>query len=148
LDPHDSERRPLLEKYDFREPWDGPHNRAVGDIPLGAFTCPAYTKAHGPRPLTSYVAVVGPGTGWSDDGAGLGQSAHRRVPAVIEVGPAAVRWTEPTDISLQEVLRGLSSVHNGGANVAFSDGIVDFVSSEISRAELMSLLTGGRAPGW
>jgi len=57
---------------------------------------------------------------------------------------------EPKDLTQDEALRGvnsgaglgISSQHGNGANVAFTDGSVEFVPSKTSLAQILEMLKG------
>ena len=121
----------LYEKYDFREPWDGPHNRRLfAEVP-GFFRCPSPRL---PRPMhtTNYVAITGPGAMFPGP-------ASVRLAEIID-GPADtlmlaetlkvnVPWTAPIDLDIRTMSlhindserSSISSLHGEGANVAFGD---------------------------
>jgi hypothetical protein len=56
------ERRDIFEQWKLDEPWDSPNNKPLSDIYLDTFRCPSDVSDGTKKPLTNYVAVVGPGT--------------------------------------------------------------------------------------
>ncbi len=103
------EQTPLHREYDFNEPWDGPKNRLLAEkMPYG-YCCPTVPSSGGkPSLMTTYVAVTGPGTAWP--GAKLRRledirDDREKTILVVETADADIRWMEPRDLSLDEVLR-------------------------------------------
>ena len=80
----------LYGAYSFREPWNGPSNSKLAASVPWAFYCPSDPPIQG-RPMTSYVAVTGPGTIW-DDRHSTGKPP--RV-VVVEVANSNINWMEP-----------------------------------------------------
>ena len=145
------EQKPLYDQYDFSEPWDGPNNGKLADIPLAAFNCPG--DGEGPSTTTSYVAVVGPNTAWpgsesitfADFSDGMSITI-----LVVEVHNSGVHWMEPKDLDINQIARGvnpavgrgISSRHRvSGANVLFADGSVRHLSDDVAPTVLQTLLT-------
>ena len=129
----------LYEKYRFDEPWDGPNNRTLHDyyapynIPCN-YSCPANTNTN----VTSYVAVVGPGTAWPDDkSTKLGDFADgaSNTIMIVEMANSGIHWMEPRDLHVLKMhpwinaksSQAISSNHPGGACVLFADGSVYFL---------------------
>jgi prepilin-type processing-associated H-X9-DG protein len=148
------DQAPLYNQYRFDEPWDGPHNRKLGDTILQAYSCPSddHGGTGGTSAMTSYVAVVGPETMWPDRGA----VAIRDVSdgtlntlLVVEVANSGIPWIEPRDLHVVQMAptinaksgQGISSRHATGANVLIADGSVRFVPENLSAAELFAWLT-------
>jgi len=144
----------ILAEYDFGEPWDGPTNRPLADVPLEAFRCPQDRRpATGSGPTTtSYLAVGGPGTAW-------GGSEPRRLadltdgPAetilVVEVADSGILWSEPRDLHVIQMAasvnsptgQGISSRHSGGAHVLLADGSTVFLPSGVTTEDVRAMLT-------
>jgi prepilin-type processing-associated H-X9-DG protein len=136
---------PLQGRYDINVPWDHAKNASLlNEDDLGKlWWCPSgdgrATK------MTDYVAVVGNETAWPWD-RGLKRSEITDDPAstvlVLEVANSRIRWMEPNDPTLDEVLSsGLSSHHEGFVNALFADGSVKRIRTDVSRATLKALLT-------
>jgi hypothetical protein len=93
--------RHLYEAYDFREPWDGPHNSTLLYRMPPFYGCPndpADTAA-----ATSYALITGPGTAFPGAGTTtldglLGGRAGSMM--VVEIGGASVPWMAPRDLEL------------------------------------------------
>jgi prepilin-type processing-associated H-X9-DG protein len=142
--------KPLYDQYRFDEPWDGPNNRKLHSIAMPLYRCPSDTA--GSQKTTSYVAVVGTGTAWpgpkpvkmSDITDGLAQTI-----TVVEMANSGIHWMEPRDLDFATMPltinpgtgKGISSKHVQGANAAFADGHVEFLSDGLSREAVRALLT-------
>ena len=150
------DERPLYAAYNFNEPWNGPNNSKLAAEPLPYFRCPS-DRSMGDRPMTSYLAVTGPGTVWD------GQHATPTPPRVmvIEVANSNIHWMEPRNLTLEEACRGvrdgsrmcISGRHTAsggfffqdevaGANALLSDGSVCFLPVGLPPETLRGLFTG------
>src|SRR5262245_34901715 len=104
---------PLYGSYRFDEPWDGPHNSKLADGILlhkdySPLHCPSDKPESGKlNPLmTSFLAVVGPGTVWQE-----GKSVKQRdvtddpdaTLLVVEVANSGVHWMEPRDLHILQM---------------------------------------------
>lgn len=131
--------------YDLTVPWNHPKNAALltFDTPAHFFWCPS---GDGRRTMfTSYVAVVGPGTAWPGD-RGRKLSEITDDPAgtilVLEAAHSGIRWMEPRDPTLDEILAsGLSSDHPLHVNALFADFRLRRVRKGIPPETLRALLT-------
>jgi len=120
--------------YRLDEPWDSPHNRSViADGCSRSFSCPSDFAAKDAG-RTSYLAVVGEGTVWSEVRLGHIRDPEKETPqkiVVIEVPDSGIYWTEPGDISVDEAIalfraeNGLkNSRHRKGLHYLTADGTV------------------------
>ncbi|HEV3298967.1 MAG TPA: DUF1559 domain-containing protein [Planctomycetaceae bacterium] len=129
---------PLYDQYRFDEPWNGPHNRELAALPIQLFHCAADA---GRKTDTSYLVVVGPKTIFPS----AASMAIKDIPdgtsntiLLVEAGDSGINWLEPRDMSYEEALRGInpktgwgiSSHHEGGAQVAFADGSSPLLSDD------------------
>lgn len=146
--------KPLHRQYDFSQPWDSAANRRLADYVISAFRCPFDCGSQ--HAETSYVAVNGPQTLWSE----TGSSAYGNIPddrsathvLVLEVEDSGILWSEPRDLDatiLQRVpvdrRRILSPEHQASFYVLMSDGSVRPL--ELDPQALASILRGkNRAP--
>jgi hypothetical protein len=99
---------------------------------------------------THYVAVVGAGAGFEEIGplhrADFADNRGRTV-IVVEAVDAAIPWTAPRDITIEEFQAGLgrtngaSSAHHGGMNAVFAGGYVEFLNLKTNVNELRALST-------
>lgn len=140
----------LGKKYDFREPWNGPHNRLLADKMPIVYRCPSDVDN---ADKANYVAVVGESTAWP-------AAAARRIReivdgtsttiSVVEVVDSGISWLEPRDLTFAQACQGINrpgnqpgirSRHGGGAQFLFCDGSVHFLNGELSNDTLQKLLT-------
>jgi prepilin-type processing-associated H-X9-DG protein len=159
------EEKPLYDKYNFQEPWDGPNNSKLlmNPVPYAYrwYQCPSDARiGRGTGVWTSYVAVVGPRTAWP--GAQMRKMSEiadgtANTVLVMEDQSTRIPWMEPRDLMLDEALGVLTSsdpraggIHRhedffydyfGGRNVAFVDGSVALLSDGLQRDFVSSLLT-------
>ena len=98
----------VYEKYDFSEPWNGPHNsqlqREMVKAQKNPFTCPSSGLKDG---RTNYAAVTGSKTMWQDrDASPLDDASWgvQQVGLVIEMPSFDANWMEPKDISIDEAI--------------------------------------------
>lgn len=143
------EQNSLYDRYDFNEPWDGPNNRLLLAEMPDVYRCPHDTTS---TPTTSYVAIVGPETAWpvatSVRLGGIRDGPGRTV-LVVESHDAAIPWMQPADLESPVLVPrinrwpgpGISSAHPGGAQAAFADGHVEFLSDSLAPDEVRALLT-------
>jgi prepilin-type processing-associated H-X9-DG protein len=140
----------LYEQYDFNEPWNGPNNRKLADIPIAAFNCPADNKE--PSTTTNYLAVVGPDTAWTgSESTSLADFAGDKGTTllVVEVADSGIHWMEPRDLHVLQMAltinppagQGISSHHLGGAIAAFADGHIEYLPETVSPEDLRAMLT-------
>ena len=143
----------LYDRYDFREPWDGPNNiKLLNEMP-GTFACPSWhDQRDTPTTLTSYVAVTGPGTIFPSEKTTRIEDitdGRSNTLMVLEVANVSIPWTSPQDLDVRTMSlrindpkrRGISSKHPGGANVVFADGSARFARESIAPENLKALLT-------
>ena len=148
----------LYALYRFDEPWNGPNNSKLAVHFPSFYRCPKdYDDAQ--RFETSYVAVLGEGTAWSDNqplkpsdfADGCGSTLM-----VVEVHESGINWMEPRDLHVTQMPmavnavrgQGISSAHltagaerPSGANVGYADGSVRYFSTEMSPEALRAALT-------
>ncbi|MDP6446937.1 MAG: DUF1559 domain-containing protein, partial [Pirellulaceae bacterium] len=144
------------EQYDFDKPWDSPENLAVAQLDVPAYRCPSdpnqAPSANQPM-QTSYMVVSGQGAMFD------GPQAHSlsqikdglsNTLAVVEATGQNVGWTQPRDITPQELKdlvagkgepQARSSYHPGGFNAALGDGSIRFISNSVATSVLDALLT-------
>lgn len=146
-------QKELYDKYNFNEPWDGPHNRRLAADAPSPYVCPSdahnFSAQDASLPVAAnYVAVVGPGAAWSEGDAG---NAPEDIILVVEVpGRSGTSWMQPEDLPLEIAAKGvgadpqprIGSCHSGGiAHVAFADGSVRRLTANLSPKAIRPLLT-------
>ncbi len=144
------ERKDLYEKYDFSEPWDGPHNsRLLEKCPI-LFRCPSASTEN--PSATNYVAVVGDSTVWPGNRCvrfeDIKDGAANTI-MLVEVADSDINWMEPRDLSFGQAAvgmnvdkrHGISSNHSGIACVAYADGHIMYLPDNISPTLLRAFLT-------
>ena len=148
------ESSPLYNRYKFGEPWDGPSNRKLHSARFLAYACPSHPGQF-EAGLTSYVAVVGPGTCFP----GAGSTKIPRSPAeagpgpdtitVVECSGAAIPWMEPRDLDVRELSfrlndparPGPAGRHPAGVNVLTVEGRTRTLRPDTPPAEVRAALT-------
>ncbi|QDS97600.1 DUF1559 family PulG-like putative transporter [Adhaeretor mobilis] len=150
----------LAKNYDKQEAWDGPSNHRLALMEQYGHTCPADTTS--PKGETSYFAVIGEETIWSEKNA----KAFTAIPdgasmtiLLIEASNRGINWFEPRDISIDEAIElmttGAHAPHRpiregfftrnyatvGGRNAVFADGHVEFIPPFKEPAIARALLT-------
>ncbi|HUY90798.1 MAG TPA: DUF1559 domain-containing protein [Pirellulales bacterium] len=150
------EQRELYDRYDFNEPWNGPHNALLANEMPPVFRCPNDTANPGAN--TDYVAVVGPETIWQPDQSTTFrdiEDGSSSTIAVIEASGAGIHWMEPRDLPFAALAKrvnpkpgpGISSMHPGAVLAVFADGHTQSIDEGISLEQLKALFTkaGGEA---
>ncbi len=139
----------------LRQPWNGPTNSKFAAMSVPVFCCPADPSING-QPVTSYVAVTGPGTGW-DRWSPTGRPLRAMV---VEVANSNIPWMKPKDLTLEEACRrvgdgtgprisGHHSISGGFffqdemvTHVLASDASVWSIPANLPSATLRGLFTG------
>jgi len=156
--PYLGERK-LYDEYDFREAWDGPHNRKLLAKMPDLYKCPGDKSNH--KFTTNYVAVLGDRTAWPinrrRESNEISDGMSNTI-LLVEAVNAGIPWMAPRDLDF-ELLDfkvssttgyGPSSAHStDGANVLLYDGHTMFLRSATKPDTLRALLTvdGGEEPG-
>lgn len=140
------EQEELYNQFHLDEPWDSPHNEALIAKMPAIFANPSRRL---PRGKTVYIRPQGEGLPGSLDKVGFRNitDGTSNTIAILEVDEQhAVNWTEPTDFDFDEAEELISEIfptQQSGANAAFYDGSIRFLSSEIDPAVLKALMTHG-----
>jgi len=146
------EHQALYDQYDFNEPWDGPHNSQLASQMPQQFRCPSDPAIAAGGTFTSYVGVSGPGAffdGPKSTRASAITDGTSNTMMVAEFAGGGVHWMEPRDLDaslLSGIVnppdgRNMASYHPAGADAAFADGSVRFLSSSIDPQVLHGLTT-------
>ena len=153
----------LYEKYDQQAAWNSEQNLPIAAIMVPGLQCPSRREPPSGSnekgySFTDYTMLTGPGTfsGEFEPRAtqGIADGASNTL-AVVEAAGLNIVWTEPRDAQAGREPLGInfkgegksdspgimSSWHAGGANAAFADGAVRFLSQNIDPAVLRALTT-------
>jgi hypothetical protein len=134
-------RKDLYDRYDFNEPWNGPHNRMlVSEIPV------EYQSDAGPAGYTDVVAVVGEGTVWPGatppDLTHFNYSTH----VLIVQANEPRNWMEPSDLSYESVMAavekagGLDLVLGRGRYCVLANCVFERLPPDTTKEEVRRLL--------
>ena len=167
---------PFIEKnwfadmYNWREPWDSPHNQRlhrrfiIDDDGHGQsrditevgriYRCPG-APASQLATSTNYVMIVdteAPPVVSTNQRSGWKDAAYYPpiggTIMVVEVANSGIHWMEPRDLSLGEMSMaindsagpGISSHHVGGAFVMLDNGTVSFLDESATRERIKGML--------
>ena len=152
------EQKALYDRYDFNEPWNGPHNSKLAKEMPAVFRCPSDTA--NPGTMTNYVAIVGPETIWQpDQGTTFKEieDGSSQTIAVVEMAGAGIDWMAPRDLPFSAVAKGInpkqglgmSSEHPGAVIALFADGHTQTIQERLPLELLKALCTkaGGETIG-
>lgn len=144
------EQKALYDRYDFSEPWDGPHNSLLAKAMPPCFRCPNDAGNNGQT--TSYVAIVGVETLWqADRGTTFTEitDGAAMTLAVVEAVGAKIPWMAPQDLPFSATANGInskqglgmSSGHPGGVCAVFADGHTQILEQTLPVELLRALCT-------
>ncbi len=146
------ERGDIAALWKFDEPRDSPNNKPLSDTYLDVFRCFSDVGDGTRKPLTNYVAVVGPGTAWEED-AKLNTASFKdgagNTLLLVEIADSDIHWAEPRDLNFSKMAMtinpatgsGISSKHPGGTAAAFADKRITFIREDTMPNVLKALLT-------
>ncbi len=157
-------RDDLTQDYDFNEPWDSPNNLHLVSRMPDFFRTPGDGRPP-TTGVTNIVAVVGPETAWPGDRArSRNEFGERKVLLFVETFASGIPWTEPRDLSVEEltaelapeltVVRWWLKLPPAGWNrarppigraVVLSDGSAHFVQGDLSPKAVRTLATAPRS---
>jgi prepilin-type processing-associated H-X9-DG protein len=160
----------LAEQFKYDEPWDSDYNLQIAQTMPTYYQCssdiPDTKEINGYMiPVTSYVMITGEfGTAPESDrphGYPVGQTDGRTISfsaitdgtsntiMIVEVcGDDRPAWTEPVDITIEDLVRGINSDsgmsigsrHPRGCNAAKCDGSVFFLSEDTDNDRLRNFI--------
>jgi hypothetical protein len=147
------EQTGVYNAYHAKEPWNSPANDQLKKAMPRLFRCPSDGESGDGE--TSYVMITGKGTlGGAPGYPGIGQfqfSESSNTILVVEVHGLKIPWTEPRDITLDELAQRLKTAgghigHAASFNVAMRDGSVQSLPADIDPKTLRRLATinGGK----
>jgi hypothetical protein len=106
--------------------------------------------------MTSFVAIVGPGTAWPGTSylgmADLIDGTAKTI-MVVEIRNSNIHWTEPRDLPIEELEQWLDPKHKPtllaaheygqitGGMVVYADGHTEFLPHDTTMKRLRALLT-------
>jgi len=143
------EQQALYEQIRLDEPWDSEHNRQFHDMTPWGFICPPARHRFYER--CYYSVVIGPDTPFPGGGETVtvgditGGTANvilvvERLTPVVWMNPNHEIRFDSAMLGVNRSAHGIGSVHPGGANVAFFDGSIKFLSDDTDPALLRALL--------
>ncbi|MGD0517056.1 MAG: DUF1559 domain-containing protein [Thermoguttaceae bacterium] len=133
------------------EPWNSPHNAKILNHILPNLDCPNDNKKN--ISSTSYVAIIGPGTAWRENGpvklSDLPSGSSHTI-MCVEVADSGVHWAEPRDLTVDEALEGLktgkglriSTAHPSVVNVLCADCAVHCLPAKMPISLWKIILAG------
>lgn len=147
-----AEAQAVYANFHLAEPWDSTHNGALANsAPPAIFRCPADQSLN---QETSYLLVTGPSTLFG--GSANPQSAavaagdgRDQTLLLVEAHGCGVVWSEPRDIDIVQLARGVNSsapksvrsLHPAGAQAVTFDGTCLSLPSDMTAGELRALAT-------
>jgi len=151
------EQAALHDRYDYNEPWDGPHNQELADVVLEAYRCPSEMDPDSTD--TSYLMIAGEGSigGLPNEGVRIAKvtDGTSNTVMVVEVTNSGIHWMEPRDLDMGQMSMQINdpsgsairSRHGEGAHVLLADGSVRFLGNEADPETVRALCTraGGEA---
>jgi prepilin-type processing-associated H-X9-DG protein/prepilin-type N-terminal cleavage/methylation domain-containing protein len=139
------EQLALYEKIDLSKPWDDPANQVAYETVVEVYQCPS---ADCPPGHTTYLAVVGPNGCFRPTGPRkLSEITDNRGQTLMVVEAGAdrhVHWMAPSDggeVWILNLGTATQLPHPGGAQTAFADGSVRFLSTQTKAATLRALIS-------
>jgi len=117
----------LGRRYDFSLPWNDPKNLKVSAFFAHHFRCPSATQPIGSG-ITNYVMVVGQISDLRAD-RNATRGVHPNVIIIAEIANSDIHWTEPRDLTLDELIVQMNrfnrgrNFHTPGVIVLFGDPI-------------------------
>lgn len=128
---------PELFDYDLSKPWNSPKNRKCHLFNEPMCRSPDST---GKAPMTNYVAIVGPGTVWPDEGWTRLKVPRENVNTlmIVEVPETDIHWLEPRDWTIDQLIKALRSSDEPFLAIAVNSEIRT-LEPDIKKGELRSL---------
>jgi hypothetical protein len=135
-----------------KEPWDSTNNAAKLTSHIEEFECPSVERDNNDYSC-NYLAIIGPGTIWKEDGAktvaDLPHGTSNTIIAVETVNPEK-HWAEPFALTVDEVLENMKTKKGvristnlpDYVNAVFADGAVRRLPSEMPLSLWRKVLNG------
>lgn len=139
------DQQKLYETIDLSKPWDDPANATAYGTHLHVYQCPSAAEL--PPGFTIYTGIVGPDRSFhpTETHKLTEFTATSQTLMVTEVSPEdAIHWMAPQD-DTEPFLLALNEEtplsHTGGIHTVLADGTVLFISANIERKMLLSLVS-------
>lgn len=145
-------------QFHFEYPWDSPHNLPLAHQRPESYACPSAKKRL--KTESDYYAIGGPDSCLPDAQAitlAYIKDGTSNTIMVVESHTFHAVWSEPRDLDPTTMnwniiqAAGISSGHNGGAQMGMADGSVRFQSNDIDPEVVKQLANrhdGQPGPGW
>lgn len=138
----------FYDQYSFAQPWNGPNNRQLANMLRGCWHAPGDPKN---SVMTSYVAIVGPGTPWagkqSTNLSSFVDGTSNTI-LIVEISHSDIHWMEPRDLPIEELEAWLDPKHRPrvggeieGGLVCYADGSVRYIPRTATIKEWRAMLT-------
>ena len=146
------DRKNIFDRLNKDESWDSSNDAEVLNLCIiPEFRCPS-AKPTKNRFSANYVAIIGPGTIWREEGTvSMKDIADPSVVIMaIECADSEKHWAAPYSLTAEDVLERLktgqgmciSSAHPSVINVLFADGRVVGIRSDMPISQWRKLLMG------
>jgi len=113
----------LYDSLKKNEPWNSPHNAKLFSQFIPEYLCP-WDNINAYDSTTNYVAIIGPGTAWREDGpvkfSDLSEDGSHTV-MVVEVGNSGVHWAEPRELMVDEALERMKTGRDHATSADYTD---------------------------
>jgi uncharacterized protein (TIGR03067 family)/prepilin-type processing-associated H-X9-DG protein len=135
----------LYQQFKLDEPWDSDHNKKLIAKMPKIYVLPGLKDKSDGR--TSYVVVAGPNTAFPGPGIKktlVSITDGTSNTAFVFEGKESVIWTKPDDLELPKDATKAPMVgghYKGGMNVAFFDGSVHWLRTDLDAATLRAIIT-------
>jgi prepilin-type processing-associated H-X9-DG protein len=145
------ERQDIYDRLHKDEPWDSAANAKILDEEVRMFICPSAERAK--KDFSSnYIAIIGPGTIWRNDGPTCLKDLSNTslTVAAVECVDSGKHWAEPYALTAEEAIERMktgegmriSTAHSWAINVLFADGHEETLRAEMPISVWRKLLKG------
>lgn len=138
------EENSLFQKYDFKEPWNGPNNSKLLERMPKVYQVPGTESKTKPGHTYYQVFDEPSAVVFTDSRIRMRDITDGTAATLLVVEAAeAVPWTKPQDISYDPTRPPpkLGGHFKGGFHAVFADGTVRFVKDDVSERTLKALIT-------
>ncbi len=138
------DQKDLYDQFKLDEPWDSKHNKKlIFQMPM-TYQNPNFQEKNY---KTNFLLPVGKGTLFEGKEGlrirALTDGTSNTIIAVEADEDQAVIWTKPEDLSYnpEKPMTGLGNLRPGGFNILLADGSVLFISVDLNKDTIRSLMT-------